>query len=135
MKKRYANTGEKGAKRYWRIGPALLAKLEQERQEMFWTYCRHLITRAVADGTPRKKAIGDLADRLEISASKLDKMTTKKTLDRQVERQRSRSRIREMRRYKIDPRSPEFIRRLLGSAAFDELPPSEPFPPIEPPEL
>ena len=31
MKKRpYANTGDKGAKRYWRIGPTL-AKLEHDR--------------------------------------------------------------------------------------------------------
>ena len=67
IKKRYANTGEKGAKRYWRIGPALLAKLEQTRQDVFWHHCRHLIITAVADGTPRKKAIGELADRLEIS--------------------------------------------------------------------
>jgi len=140
IKKRYANTGEKGAKRYWRIGPRLLAKMEQARQEMFWGYCRDLIITAVADGTPRKKAIGELADRLGISASRLDKMSAKKELDRLVDRQSKLRRISGIRRYKIDPRSPEFIGHLLNAAAFaglTKLPPSEllPLPPSEPSDL
>jgi hypothetical protein len=49
-KKPYANTGDKGAKRYWRIGPRLMRKIEQARQDHFWFYCKVLIIKAVAEG-------------------------------------------------------------------------------------
>ena len=124
-KKPYANTGDKGAKRYWRIGPQLMRKIEQARRDHFWFHCRILIIKAVAEGTPRKKAIGELADRLGISASKLEKMATKKTLDRQVERQSRVSRVG-FRKYKVDPGSPKFIRSLLNSVASAAL--HEPLP-------
>jgi hypothetical protein len=140
-KKSYANTGDKGAKRYWRIGPRLMRKIEQARQDHFWFYCGVLIIKAVAEGTPRKKAIGELADRLGISASKLEKMATKKGLDRQVEVERQSSGYMVgLRKYKFDPGSPKFIRLLLNSVtsaalheplpfesfALERFPPSEP---------